>query len=698
MLWLRTVLFSLPLVFAFGVYWIYQQVKGAEYVRVDKSLVCVTREPVGNLNPLVPLTGVTREITDMLFEPLLVRDDDLNIRENLITGWEYRTLVTVRFAEDEYAGESEAMLRAGDFEKDSELKILQLEREGSVLTAAIDGFDESLVDGFLEILNPEGFADYELIRLSLRNSAQDSFETFLRSSVEKSQIRMLDYDGDKIVNIFLKGETDLFLKELRLYYESNRNLEPEIEQLGERSHTSSREMVIRLRNDVRWHDGQFFSSDDVIFTFNELTRPGSMVPLAESFWFVEDIEKIDQRTFKVTCNQSPGVMLESWEKLSVLPSHLLKTKTSQSEWVKFFEAPVGNGPYQLLRRREDGGVELKANEAYFAGVPAQKTILYKPIPERGEKLRALLFGELETLVADERDKAWLDRHSNLVREIRGIPRFQNFIAWNLDNPFLSDNQVRVALAKSIDIKATLFDTVNSYQTQTESLFFPGAPYCPEPMFLPEYDVKTAGDLLESAGFEKDGEFFVNQKKRPVTFTLTVNKENPEQMKLAKSLAAQWRKFGLKIELEPLSWSELLTGRLAVRKYDAVMLGWELPFERDRFATWHSSQIGPTGGNFCGLRNPVVDELLVNLRSEKDEEKSYILAAELQKEIAQLQPYLFLCDTGRIHRVRRDAMKVVRKGLDGKMTPEPLSIGKAGNDRVRPWWVRTDLIEESADSL
>jgi len=228
MFWLRTILFSLPLVFGFGVYWLYQQVRGAEYIREDKAMVCAIREPVGNLNPLVPLTGVTREITDMLFEPLLVRDDDLNIRENLITGWEYRTLVTVRFDVDESAGESEAMLRAGDFEKSADLKILQLEREGSVLTAAIEGFDASLVDSFLKTLNPEGFSDYELIRLNLKNSVKDSFETFLRSSVEKSQIRMLDYDGDKTVNIFLQGEIDLFLKELRLYYKSTRNLEPRI--------------------------------------------------------------------------------------------------------------------------------------------------------------------------------------------------------------------------------------------------------------------------------------------------------------------------------------------------------------------------------------------------------------------------------------------------------------------------------------
>jgi len=176
--------------------------------------------------------------------------------------------------------------------------------------------------------------------------------------------------------------------------------------MGKLSLTSSREMTVRLRNDVRWHDGHFFSADDVIFTFEELTRQGSMYPLAESFWFVEAIEKVDQRSFRVRCNQSPGVMLESWEKLPVLPSHLLKLKTKRSDWIEFFEKPVGNGPYRLHSRRNDGGVELKANEDYFAGVPEQKLVVYQPLVDREKKLRALKFGEVETIVADERDVTW----------------------------------------------------------------------------------------------------------------------------------------------------------------------------------------------------------------------------------------------------------------------------------------------------
>ena len=51
---------------------------------------------------------------------------------------------------------------------------------------------------------------------------------FLENAVESNQVQMLHYRNDQEADLFLEGDTDLFLKEIRLYYESNRDLEPEI--------------------------------------------------------------------------------------------------------------------------------------------------------------------------------------------------------------------------------------------------------------------------------------------------------------------------------------------------------------------------------------------------------------------------------------------------------------------------------------
>lgn len=690
MFWLRFFLFALPVGLAFPATWLFQAVRRLDYSRSDSDLVCVIREPIKMLNPLVPLTGPTREVTDLLFEPILIRDDDLKLRPNLMTQWSYLTVVTIRCAGEAEAKKVVAKLRAWEPTGDGALEIKEAVVKGPVVVVSLKGFEAQLLDSLLELIPKESLGQFLQVRLSLKNSVRDSFETFLRSSVEKTQIRMLDYQGDRVANIFLqKGDTDLFLKELRLYYESNRNLEPAIEIVGDSCYTSSHEMVIQFRNDVRWHDGVLFSTDDVIYSYNEMTRPGSMLPLAESFRFVDRLEKMDQRSIRVVCRGTPAIMLESWEKLPVLPAHILESTRSQAEWLQFFEKPVGNGPYKLDSRLDDGGVVLVSNEAYFRTAPRQKRVIYRTLPDRESRLRAIRFGEIDALVPDDRDLAWSKRNPGYLRSLRCLPKFQDFIVWNLQNPALGKPEIRNALARSIDLTAVLESSATRFQRPTDSLFFPGAPYCTEAMPLPDYDIQAAAKLFARAGYKRDEKTarILDEHRKPLRFKLSVNRLNPTQMHLARAVCEQWNKAGIECQLEPLDWSEILSNRLANRKFEAVLLGWELPFERDRYTTWHSSEAGPRGGNFCGLRNQVVDELLEEIRSERALEKVKLSTARLQKEIGDLQPCFFLCDTGRIITLRRKAIEVVREGLDGQIKAEPVNIGKSGVERVRPWWVR-----------
>jgi len=689
---LRYIVFSLPLLAAMALWWLRTEVREAPVERTGDAMVCLIREEVGPLNPLVPLTGVEREITDMLFERLLVRDEELVLQPNLIESWEYHTLVTVHCESEEAGGEFEARLRAEEYGREGDPSCREIVREGAVVTVSFDGLHDGWAEEFVGRIDPGLLANFTLVRLRVKNSVRPSFEAFLRDSVERSQIRMIDYEGDRTVNVFTEGETDLFLRELRLYYESNRGLEPEIEEAGDVSHTSSLELIVRLRGDVQWHDGPYLTADDVLFSYRELTRPGSPYSVASSFWFVEGIEKMDRLSLRVTCRQRPGFHLESWEKLPVLPAHLLDGATPE-RWLSFFENPVGNGPYRLEGRRADGGFELAAHEGYFRGAPRQRYIVYERLEDQSERLMRLRLGRFETVEAELREWQWARRNPSAIEEIRCVPRFQNFVAWNLEDPFLSQREVRRALACVIDPARTLEDGPRYYQVRTDSLFFPGVPYAGEPMFLPEFDLAMAERLMVEAGYRRDeaSGAIVHRSGAPVRLTLTVNRENAEQQSLAQRISTQWREFGIDVILESVSWEEIVTEKLANRRFDGILLGWELPYERDRYATWHSSQVEAGGGNFCGFRNEEVDEWLETLRSETDAERSRIAAAELQKEIADWQPYLFLCNTGRVMRLRAGALTYAPEGrLPGMDEPPGVRPSRAGLDRVRPWWVRRDI--------
>ncbi len=224
MFWLRAILFSSPLLLMFGGAWLFDRV-GELQLSVDKdALVYAIHEPVGLLNPLVPSSGITGEVTDLIFEPLLARDGKLQLVPNLIEKWSFQTLMTIRCSSEEAAGESEAMLRSGEYLKEG-MELLALDRSESVLTLALRGIEADLDTKLLGGFTEGNLGDYLLVRLTLKHSVRESVEAFLKGAVEKTQVRMIDYLGDREANLFVRGETDLFLRELRLYYESNRSLE-----------------------------------------------------------------------------------------------------------------------------------------------------------------------------------------------------------------------------------------------------------------------------------------------------------------------------------------------------------------------------------------------------------------------------------------------------------------------------------------
>ena len=223
------------------------------------------------------------------------------------------------------------------------------------------------------------------------------------------------------------------------------------------------------------------------------------------------------------------------------------------------------------------------------------------------------------------------------------------------------------------------------------------PYSDDPMLLPLHDPRGAENLLDAGGYKLNESSGLREDAdgEGLTFTLAVNEANAAHRSFAAVLAEQWAGVGVRVEVELLGWSELLTSRLLTREFDAVMLSWEIPFERDRYQVWHSSGAGPGGGNLSGLRNERVDEILEQLRSVEDAAEVRRVAESLQKAIAEVQPCYFIGETGRILTVRTESLEVYRPVAaavnGGKVLP--LGIGKSGLEGVRPWWVRPETLRE-----
>lgn len=691
MFWLRWIFYSSPVWLGFGAAWLYRSVALLEVERETGALVFAIQEPIAGLAPFLPHDGSEGEIAALLFEPLLRRDERQRLRPNLIERWTVRQVVTLRCASEEAAGEAEALVVAGEA-LPSGIVPLAIDRSGSVLAVSFEGSGEAAEAALLEGLGPDLLGDDLLVRVRAEHSVAELLGAWLAHATERSRLCLLELRGGGEADLYLRGDTDRFVEELRLYLESNPGTSPELEIVGRRSHSRSQELLLELRSDASWHDGRPFTAADVVFSHGFFTRPDSPLPLGAAFDHVETLTAAGPHRLRAALRHAPGSMMESWERLPLLPANRFEGASDLVLALRaFLNEPLGLGPYRLERRLLDGGVELAAHEAYHRGVPAQRRCRYRRFPSLESVLLALSGGELDVIEPDERFADWARRHPEAVGSLRDLPRFQHLVAWNLDREPFDRAGVRTALARAFDAAAILRDGPDGFTVPARGLFLAGTPFAAEPMLLPLHDPRGAANLLGREGFELDEADGRRRDAggRPLSFSLLVNGENKEHRKIADALAEQWSGLGIDVQVDTAPWQEIVARRLPSREFDAVLLSWALPVARDLRALWHSSSAVVGGGNVSGLRNAEVDALVARLHLEADPAALAETAAALQRSLAALQPCLFLAESGRIVQVRDGAVEVRPPGAG--RTPPSGEDGEPGDLlHERPWWTRSDL--------
>ncbi len=683
MFWLRWIVFSAPLWLGFGGAWLFGRVADFQLMRESDAIVHAIHEPVGPLAPFGPVDPVTDEIADLIFEPLLRRDEKLRLQPSLLTRWTIRTAITIRCESEEAAGEAEARIRAGEAPARGPRPVA-IERTSAALFVVYDSAAADLEEMLLSALPSGLLGDHLLIRVRARHSAERLIDSWLEGSIEKAAVAMIEAVDAGEVRLFVTGDPERLLKELRLFLEANPATDPRLEIVGKQSHTSERELLLDFRDGVRWHDGTAFTATDVAFSWNEAMRPDSPLPLAQSFDYVESLEVISPHRIRLRCRDIPGSMLESWERLPLLAEHLWRGPLDENRRAELLLRPVGLGPYRLERRRKDGGVELVANEDSFRGIPEEKRLRWRQFASLESTLDALRAKGLDVMEPEERFLEWAARNPGAMEALRDRPRYQQVVMWNLDREPLKRVQVRQALARAVDLAAILRDTETTFETPVTGLFPPGLPLVAEEMLLPLHDPRGAERLLEGDGFPLDpaSGWHVDAEGRSLGFALAVAEENGEHHRLAQALAEQWSAVGVEVRVERMAWTELVA-RLARREFDAAMVSWELSPSRDLRGLWHSKSAEPGGGNLTGLRDAKVDRLVESLRNESDAAKLPGLVADLQKAIAATQPCLFVCNSGRIVNLRKDALVFAPPGVE----PAPIPVEAGGLEVSRPWWLR-----------
>lgn len=402
-------------------------------------------------------------------------------------------------------------------------------------------------------------------------------------------------------------------------------------------------LVVRLRQGVKFHDGHELTADDVVYTFSSLIDPSFVSPRKGAYRLLDSVTASDRYTVRFTLR----------EPFASFPINLVMPVVPKGAGPALRDHPVGTGPYRFVRFAVDDRLELQAFPEYFGGAPKNRGVIVKVIPDdimRGLELRK---GTVDLVVNDlvpDIVEQLAEDKTLASRESPGCD--YAYVGINMRDAALKDRRVRHALGYAIDRQA-IVDHLRRGLARPAIGILPPASWAFEPdVFQFTHDPARARQLLDEAGYrDPDGDGPVPRLR------LTLKVSTNEFARLQATVIQEDLKLvGIDLDVRSYEFATLYADVLKgnFQLFSLQYVGVSDPDMLRR--AFHSKQMPPVGFNRGYYENADVDRLIDQASSAPDDETRRKLFGETQRLIAEDAPYISLW--------YKTNVAVYRAGLEG----------------------------------
>lgn len=400
-----------------------------------------------------------------------------------------------------------------------------------------------------------------------------------------------------------------------------------------------------LREDVVWHDGQPFTADDVLFTYETITGPDS--PRREvRLDTIDTIEVLDDYTVRFTFTNAvaPAPLNLSFN-VPIMPRHRLEDVDIRTD-TSFNQAPIGTGPYRFAEQERGSHVILEAFEDYFKGRPNIDRLVFRVVPDINSQIAQLRSGQIDVAVVEPTHLNALQGDSRItIHAAEGTTYF--YLAFNTRKPPFDDVLVRRALSLAVDRSAIVDAVLSGYATPAVGPVPPALERYFHPDLEPvPFDPEQAERLLDEAGWERSADGTRRKDGEALRVTILTDRGNPTRERIAALAQQYWNSIGVDTQLEALEWSTFADkyqqqwDESGVRPWDVALVWIGLAPDPDGTREFHS-QPGAIQGARWGYRNAEVDRLLEAGLAETDLDARAAIYHDFQEVINEDAPLAFL---------------------------------------------------------
>ncbi|MFK4809187.1 ABC transporter substrate-binding protein [Devosia sp. ZW T5_3] len=397
----------------------------------------------------------------------------------------------------------------------------------------------------------------------------------------------------------------------------------------------------KLREGVKWHDGEDFTAEDVAFSILALKEhhPRGRATFAS----VEQANVLAPNEVELILSKPAPFLLSAFASFEapIVPKHLYEGTNIPEN--PHNAAPIGTGPYKFVEWVRGSHALFTRNENYWgAPKPHLDQIIFRFIIDPAAAVAAIETGEVQVSTTNIplTDVERLKANPNLVVDTRPAPYSPSIARaeFNLENPYLADIKVRHAIAHAVD-KDFIVNTIYlGYATRLDGPVSPDLTrfFTPD---LPKYafDPAKADALLDEAGYPKGADGW--------RFKLFIDPTQPSgpPKQTAEYFAQALAKVGIQVELRTQDFATFVKRVFTDRDFDIAIEGMSNLYDPtvgiQRLYWSKNFKPGVPFTNGSKYSNPEVDRLLEAAAVEVDQAKRVELFNQFQRIVVEDLPTL-----------------------------------------------------------
>lgn len=354
--------------------------------------------------------------------------------------------------------------------------------------------------------------------------------------------------------------------------------------------------TIKLRKDIKFHDGSPFQADAIKTYWDRLKDAATASPGRGTALQVDTTTVVDPLTFEFTLTARNMAFVAAAQRSAMIYIPNPKLTSTRLDDVKAGKVDAGAGPFKLVNYKRDELITYEADPNWPfwpGGKPTIDQLTIRPVADEAQRYNALVTGAADLVTLNSPallDKAKKDDRSVLVRMFQG----GNNIELNQRTAPFNDARLRRALQLSIDVDAYEKAIRSGVVEPIRNLFLPDSPYYDKSQDFPSYDLPAAQKLIDDWAKDNGG--------RTLEFTLTAAPGSGTVD--AQFLQAQWGQLkGVKVNIEQ---TPDVVARAIAKTYTVMLFADRFIDPDELYRSYVSDQ---TVSNVSGWNNAAVDKVM-----------------------------------------------------------------------------------------